>query len=155
APVSVPPPHKSSVVGREPSVGGSTHDPRDPQAPGGGDLDFALPEPARISRARGFAIAASAAALLAAAFLIRWLPMRQERQALAADAAGAEATTLRVQIVAPAVVSSDRALTLPGSVQPLEETVVYPRASGYVRKWYADLGDKVREGDPLAEIDTP
>jgi RND family efflux transporter MFP subunit len=40
-------------------------------------------------------------------------------------------------------------------VQPLEETVVYPRASGYVRKWVVDLGDKVREGDLLAEIDTP
>jgi RND family efflux transporter MFP subunit len=40
-------------------------------------------------------------------------------------------------------------------VRALEETVVYPRASGYVRKWYFDIGDKVKEGDLLAEIDTP
>ena len=32
---------------------------------------------------------------------------------------------------------------------------MYPRASGYVHKWHVDLGDKVQEGDLLAEIDTP
>jgi RND family efflux transporter MFP subunit len=64
-------------------------------------------------------------------------------------------TTLRVQVVAPTVVSSDRALSLPGSVQALEETTLYPRANGYVRKWHVDLGDRVAEGDLLAEIDTP
>jgi membrane fusion protein (multidrug efflux system) len=40
-------------------------------------------------------------------------------------------------------------------MQPFEETVVYPRTSGYVRRWLVDLGDKVKEGDLLAEIDTP
>jgi RND family efflux transporter MFP subunit len=121
----------------------------------GGDLGFALPEPARISSARALAVAASAVLLLGAAFLVRWVPMRRAQQALAADTKGAEAATPRVVVITPAVVSSDRAISLPGSVQPLEETVVYPRANGYVRKWYTDLGDKVREGDPLVEIDTP
>ncbi len=55
----------------------------------------------------------------------------------------------------PKAGSSDRAIALPGSVQPLEETVIYARASGYVRKWYVDIGDKVKEGQLLAEIDTP
>ena len=32
---------------------------------------------------------------------------------------------------------------------------MYPRANGYVRAWKVDLGDKVKEGDVLAEIDTP
>ncbi|APR76095.1 Putative Co/Zn/Cd efflux system membrane fusion protein [Minicystis rosea] len=119
------------------------------------DLGFALPPPARISRARALAIGASILSVLAAAFVIRWLPNRHARQALEADARGQEAITPRVQIVVPTAVSSDRALALPGSIQPLEETVVYPRASGYVRKWHHDLGDKVAEGDLLAEIDTP
>lgn len=61
----------------------------------------------------------------------------------------------RVVVVSPQPVSSDRALVLPGSIQPLEETVVYPRVSGYVRKWSVDIGDKVEEGQILAEIDTP
>jgi RND family efflux transporter MFP subunit len=126
-----------------------------PTAPVEGDLGFALPPPARISRARAFAIGASIAAVLGAAFVLRWLPTRHARQALEAEAHGHESVTPRVHVVAPQVIASDRALALPGSVQPLEETVVYPRASGYVRKWHADLGDKVKEGDLLAEIDTP
>jgi RND family efflux transporter MFP subunit len=44
---------------------------------------------------------------------------------------------------------------LPGSVRALEETVLYPRASGYIRKWYFDIGEKVKEGELLAEIDNP
>jgi len=32
---------------------------------------------------------------------------------------------------------------------------VYARASGYVHKWNVDIGDKVKEGEVLAEIDTP
>ena len=33
--------------------------------------------------------------------------------------------------------------------------MIYPRATGYVRKWHVDIGDKVTEGQLLAEIDTP
>ena len=33
--------------------------------------------------------------------------------------------------------------------------MLYPRASGYVRRWHVDIGDKVKEGQLLAEIDTP
>jgi RND family efflux transporter MFP subunit len=57
--------------------------------------------------------------------------------------------------VKPRLVSSERTLTLPGSVQPLEEATIYARASGYVRSWHVDIGSRVKEGDLLAEIDTP
>jgi len=57
--------------------------------------------------------------------------------------------------VTPRLVSSERKLSLPGSVQPLEEAVIYARASGYVRRWLVDIGTHVKEGDLLAEIDTP
>ncbi|RYE82644.1 MAG: efflux RND transporter periplasmic adaptor subunit, partial [Myxococcales bacterium] len=62
---------------------------------------------------------------------------------------------LRVQVVAPKAKPGDRSLTLPGSVQALEQTVLYPRANGYLRKWNVDIGDRVAEGAVLAEIDTP
>jgi RND family efflux transporter MFP subunit len=120
-----------------------------------GDLDFELPPPAQITKARALGLAAAAALVLGALFLVRWIPKHQARLALEAETKGAEVVTPRVQVVAPVVVGSDRSLALPGSVQPLEETVVYPRANGYVRKWYVDLGDKVAEGDVLADIDTP
>jgi membrane fusion protein (multidrug efflux system) len=44
---------------------------------------------------------------------------------------------------------------LPGTVEPLEQTVIYGRSQGYVKRWLVDLGAKVKEGELLAEIDTP
>jgi membrane fusion protein (multidrug efflux system) len=128
----------------------------DPHASHGGpDLGFVVPPPAQLTRTRAFAMGAVALVVLGGAFVLRWLPMRHAHEALAAETKEGGVAIARVQIVSPVVISSDKAISLPGSVQPLEETVVYPRASGYIRKWYFDLGDKVREGDVLAEIDTP
>jgi RND family efflux transporter MFP subunit len=44
---------------------------------------------------------------------------------------------------------------LPGSTQAIQETAIYARTNGYVRKWYADIGAKVEAGQLLAEIETP
>jgi RND family efflux transporter MFP subunit len=120
-----------------------------------GDLDFELPPPAQVSRTRLLGLLAMAGAVLGGAFLLRWIPNRAARAALAAESTSAEAAMPRVQIVVPIVVSSDRTLSLPGSAQPLEETILYPRVNGYIRKWNVDLGDNVKTGDLLAEIDTP
>ena len=46
-------------------------------------------------------------------------------------------------------------LVLPGSTQAIQETPIYARTNGYVRKWYTDIGAKVEAGDLLAEIETP
>lgn len=126
---------------------------QDPHKPD--DLGFALPPPARLTRARALGLVAAILVVLAAAFLLRWVPMQRARRALEADTGGRQLATPRVQVITPVLAGSDRALSLPGSVQPLEETIVYPRAGGYVRRWLVDLGDKVKEGDLLAEIDTP
>src|SRR6185503_12639358 len=61
----------------------------------------------------------------------------------------------RVEVTTPKLLASDRALSLPGSVLPLQETVLYPRASGYVKAWKVDIGDKVKAGQVLAVIQTP
>ena len=129
--------------------------PADHAAPQEGGLDFALPPPATISRTRALSIGALVVTVLGAVFLLRWLPNRHAQAALAAETAEQKDTTPRVQVFSPTVVSSDRTLSLPGSTQPLEETVVYPRVNGYIRRWVTDIGDKVQEGDLLAEIDTP
>src|SRR6185312_12487445 len=120
-----------------------------------GEVDFVVPPPAQISRPRAAAFALMGAALLGGAFLARYLPSRHARAALETEAQVHEHVTPKVQVVAPTVISSDRAISLPGSVQPLEETLIYPRANGYVKRWLVDIGDKVKEGDLLAEIDTP
>jgi membrane fusion protein, multidrug efflux system len=119
------------------------------------ELGFDLPAPASISNKRGVVIVVSLLVLLGAAFAFGYLPRLRARTALADASEFAGKAGLRVEVVTPKAGSSDRALSLPGSVQALEETTLYARASGYVRKWYADIGDKVTEGQLLAEIETP
>jgi membrane fusion protein (multidrug efflux system) len=121
----------------------------------GHELGFDLPEPATVSKGRGALIVVGGLVVLAGAFALAYLPKRHESAALAEATKVAGEAELRVEAVTPKIGSSDRALALPGSVQPLEETVLYARASGYIRKWYVDIGDKVKEGATLAEVETP
>jgi RND family efflux transporter MFP subunit len=50
---------------------------------------------------------------------------------------------------------AEEEITLPGTVQAEYDTPIYARASGYVRRWYADIGARVKAGELLAEIDSP
>ncbi|MGJ5818128.1 efflux RND transporter periplasmic adaptor subunit [Paludibaculum fermentans] len=44
---------------------------------------------------------------------------------------------------------------LPGTITPITEAYVFARAAGYLKRRYVDIGDKVRAGQLLAEIDAP
>ncbi|OIR18582.1 multidrug resistance protein MdtA precursor [mine drainage metagenome] len=46
-------------------------------------------------------------------------------------------------------------LSLPASLEAVEDVPVYARTSGYLGKLLADLGDHVKAGQPLAVIDGP
>jgi membrane fusion protein, multidrug efflux system len=46
-------------------------------------------------------------------------------------------------------------LALPGNVEAIQTTPVSARTNGYLCRWYADIGDSVKAGQLLAEIDTP
>jgi membrane fusion protein, multidrug efflux system len=118
-------------------------------------LDFTLPAATAVPKKRLFTVGIIVVAVLAVAFGYGFLRRRGERNALAESSEGASHALMRVEVLAPAVVSSDRALSLPGSVQALQTTLLYPRASGYVRSWHVDIGDKVKKGQVLAEIETP
>ena len=44
---------------------------------------------------------------------------------------------------------------LPGNVTAYTDAPIYARTSGYLKKWYFDIGARVKKGDLLAEISTP
>jgi RND family efflux transporter MFP subunit len=44
---------------------------------------------------------------------------------------------------------------LPGNTQAFNDTPIYARSNGYLKRWYVDIGARVRQGQLLAEIDTP
>jgi membrane fusion protein (multidrug efflux system) len=109
----------------------------------------------KIPHARRALAGALALAALAALFLAGYLPRLKARRSLAASSAAAAADAPRVDVIKAKVQSNVRTLSLPGSIQALEATALYARASGYVRSWLVDIGDKVTQGQLLAVIDTP
>ena len=123
--------------------------------PNGNDLGFELPTPATLSPARALVFGAVAVGVLGAAFFAAWLPRHKAQASLAQETSEAEHVGLRVTVVAPKVVSSDRALVLPGTVSPLASITINSRANGFVKKWYVDIGDHVKENELLAELETP
>ncbi|MFZ0818507.1 MAG: efflux RND transporter periplasmic adaptor subunit [Candidatus Acidiferrales bacterium] len=46
-------------------------------------------------------------------------------------------------------------LALPGSLEAYVESPIYARTDGYLKKWYRDIGTHVKQGELLAEIETP
>lgn len=60
-----------------------------------------------------------------------------------------------VGIVRPKAVASGGVLTLPANLQALNSAPIYARTSGYVRQWFVDIGQPVRQGQTLAILDAP
>jgi RND family efflux transporter MFP subunit len=73
-------------------------------------------------------------------------------------AAAAQANQLSPPAVTVAPVREAPAeveISLPGNVQAETETPVFARADGYIKRRVADIGDRVKAGQLLAEIDSP
>jgi len=90
--------------------------------------------------------------LLAAGAITLFLRVTHER-ALAKETE--RETIPTVAVVNPQSEKPDENLVLPGSLQAYEESPIYARTSGYLVKWYKDMGSPVKKGDLLARIDTP
>lgn len=92
---------------------------------------------------------------LAVVFALGYLP-RQRRESQIVEEAKERSEALpvvRVALVkrAPAV----SRLILPGTTQAITEAPILARADGYLKRRYADIGDRVQAGQLLAEIEAP
>ncbi|HEV7731831.1 MAG TPA: efflux RND transporter periplasmic adaptor subunit, partial [Candidatus Binatia bacterium] len=104
-------------------------------------------------RLRRFLLAA--AAVLAVLFVVGVAPRLLLHRQLQSEA---EDVRTRVPIVtttspkrAPAVLD----VPLPGSMDAVLETGIFARTDGYLKARYVDIGDRVVQGQQLADIDTP
>ncbi len=69
-----------------------------------------------------------------------------------------ETETLAIQTVGvmhPSPETGEEDLALPGTMEAFVEAPIYARTNGYLKKWYHDIGSRVRQGELLADIDTP
>ncbi len=81
------------------------------------------------------------------------LPRIQARTALRQE-------TLRMAVPTVAVVQPKRSapaqeIVLPANVQAFADAPIYARTNGYLKHWYVDIGSRVKQGQLLADIDTP
>jgi RND family efflux transporter MFP subunit len=112
-------------------------------------------EAATPSSAVLWTIALVAAALAVAGFLTGYLPRQRRVSVLANEATTAEKTDPVVNVVVVQQSSGKSELVLPGSIQAITEAPVLARSNGYVKRRYVDIGDRVTEGQVLADLEAP
>jgi RND family efflux transporter MFP subunit len=78
----------------------------------------------------------------------------RQRVALA-ETASAQGRPPMVSVVQPHRAATVPAVVLPATVEPMQETTIYARTSGYVKTVHVDIGDRVAAGQLLAEIESP
>jgi membrane fusion protein (multidrug efflux system) len=106
--------------------------------------------------ARGLLLVGVIAFVALAALLVAGVvPRVLHKTAMADDESRAASDMANVRVAKVTRATARAGVRLPGTVQPLQETLLYARANGYVRKWLVDIGAQVKKGQVLAELEIP
>jgi RND family efflux transporter MFP subunit len=60
-----------------------------------------------------------------------------------------------VNVARPKQGAPQTEIVLPGNMQAFTDSPIFARTNGYLKKWYVDIGGRVKAGQLLAEIETP
>ncbi|HEY7334518.1 MAG TPA: efflux RND transporter periplasmic adaptor subunit [Bryobacteraceae bacterium] len=96
-----------------------------------------------------------AAVLTAIAFFAGYFPMQKRETLLQTEAVEQEQALPRVETIRVARSTGQSQLELPGNIQAITEAPILARADGYLKRRLVDIGDRVRAGQPVAEIEAP
>ena len=88
-----------------------------------------------------------------AIYFLAIYPRVENSKELATAAVTAGKTT--VTVVDPTRTLTAPELVLPGNVTANHMASIYSRVDGYVKKWYVDIGDRVQQGQVLADVEAP
>src|ERR1700682_2847667 len=81
------------------------------------------------------------------------LQRREQYNALAKETERLAVPT--VAVIHPTMEPAQEDLVLPSTLLAYTESPIYARTTGYLKKWYHDIGSHVQKGELLADIDTP
>jgi membrane fusion protein, multidrug efflux system len=95
------------------------------------------------------------ALLLGVLFYVGYRPHHEAQKQAAADANDMANMSPTVEVVHPKAVAAAQELSFPADVRANQDTLIFPRTNGYLKKLYVDIQDRVEAGQLLAEIDTP
>lgn len=115
--------------------------------------DAQLEQQAPPKKSRLFMLLLMLAAALVVVGLFTLLQRRSQYDALAKETERLAIPT--VSVIHPATEPPQEDLVLPSTLQAYTESPIYARTTGYVKKWYHDIGTRVQQGELLAELDTP
>ncbi|HVW87055.1 MAG TPA: biotin/lipoyl-binding protein, partial [Bryobacteraceae bacterium] len=113
------------------------------------------PHPHHIPAGKVLLVILLLAAIVGAVAVAGYLPRKQQQEAARAAAQEEKTTLPKVTAARVRRAPADTDVVLPGNLSALTEASIYARAAGYVKKRYVDIGDRVREGQLMAEIDAP
>lgn len=60
-----------------------------------------------------------------------------------------------VNVTHPQPAPKTQEIVYPGNTQAFIDSPIYARTNGYLKRWYFDIGARVKQGQLLAEIETP
>ncbi len=91
----------------------------------------------------------------AAVYSFAYLPRERATKQLAEAAATRRITPPLVNAATVKRAAPSTELLLPGNITPITEAYIFARAAGYLKRRYVDIGDRVRAGQKLADIEAP
>jgi len=91
----------------------------------------------------------------AAVYLLGYLPRERTAKQIEAAARIRRITPPLVNAAVVKLAAPSTELLLPGNITPVTEAYIYARAAGYLKRRYVDIGDRVRAGQKLADIEAP
>jgi RND family efflux transporter MFP subunit len=104
---------------------------------------------------RRWRIVALVPIVLGVLFFAGYWPRHSAQKRLLAQSTAVQRSLPRVNVATAVAADGGRLLSLPGGLVANRQALVNARATGYVRRWRVDIGDRVHAGDVLAELDTP
>jgi RND family efflux transporter MFP subunit len=124
----------------------------------GAEHDAHHPVPTRFwrpSRITIWSLFLTAVIALAIAFFAGYVPLQKQNLTIENEARDQAEALPRAEVVQVGRSTANSELQLPGSLQAVTEAPVLARADGYILRRMADIGDRVKAGQTLLEIEAP
>ena len=102
-----------------------------------------------------WAIFLCAIVLIAVAFFAGYIPLQKRQAVIASEAHDEQQALPRMEVIQVGRSTRQSGLQLPGNIQPITEAPILARADGYIERRTVDIGDRVKAGQMLAQIDAP
>jgi RND family efflux transporter MFP subunit len=111
------------------------------------------PAPAQPRSRHGLLAAVVALLIVALVVVAGIVPRRRAAAALKTETHDLAIPT--VSVMYPKLGAPQSEIVLPGNIQAFNDSPIYARTNGYLKKWYVDIGARVKANQLLADIETP